>query len=897
MARSGRGLLRGVLRGIAEAYQACAGACAGVESARGKAKLNTAPLPLSLSTRNRPPCRCTIDLLEDQRAFLQQRVRLGGPRVPATRRQDPFQLLGQVPLPGVGVVRRRLPQHPVRAHQRERAPVAHPLDHLLDDAAQRLVLVAAHVVEQDRGDVRQDALPPFCFLEAQPLRLQLGSIVQPILHFFRLPSRRPAANQERAPRRRRVAHAGLRRQAAFATVRGPMDARITPEIVRQHGLTEDEYQRIVGHLGRDPNLVELGIFSAMWSEHCSYKSSRRFLKHLPTKGPRVLQGPGENAGVVDVGGGLAVAFKMESHNHPSYIEPYQGAATGVAGIVRDGNCIGVPTVGGEVAFDESYDGNCLVNAFTLGLLKSNRIFRGTASGPGNPVIYIGARTGRDGIHGATMASAEFDQESESKRPTVQVGDPFLEKLLLEACLELFKTDCLVGIQDMGAAGLTSSSVEMAARAGSGLELDVDAVPRRETGMTPYEVMLSESQERMLLVAKKGREREVFEICDKWDLAHAVVGRVTDTGKLVVKSEGRTVAELPIAPLTDRAPSYDRPRRRPEWLDEARKLDLAQVPEPRDLAGALKQVLASPTVASKEWVYRQYDHMVRIGTAVRPGQGDAAVVRFTGQREGGVAMSVGCNSRWVYLEPRLGAAHAVAETARNVSCVGGEPLAVTDCLNFGNPERPEIMWQFEQACLGIADACAALQTPVVSGNVSLYNETEGKAVFPTPMIGLVGLMDDCARVAGSHFLSAGDRVAVVGGLGKGHLGGSEYLKVVHGKIAGTPPPLDLLREKAVQKAVRECVRAELLKAAHDCSDGGIAVALAEMCFGNELGCRVTLKSSLRPDARLFGEDASRIVVSFAPAERARVEAICRAAGADLVEIGQVGGATLNIEGVM
>ncbi|HLB75840.1 MAG TPA: phosphoribosylformylglycinamidine synthase subunit PurL, partial [Candidatus Dormibacteraeota bacterium] len=562
-----------------------------------------------------------------------------------------------------------------------------------------------------------------------------------------------------------------------------MDARITPEIVRQHGLTEDEYQRIVGHLGRQPNLVELGIFSAMWSEHCSYKSSRRFLKHLPTKGPRVLQGPGENAGVVDVGGGLAVAFKMESHNHPSYIEPYQGAATGVGGILRDvftmgarpiaslnslrfgkpshpktarllegvvagiagyGNCIGVPTVGGEVAFDESYDGNCLVNAFTLGLLKWNRIFRGTASGAGNPVIYIGARTGRDGIHGATMASAEFDQESESKRPTVQVGDPFLEKLLLEACLELFKTDCLVGIQDMGAAGLTSSSVEMAARAGSGLELDVDAVPRRETGMTPYEVMLSESQERMLLVAKKGREREVFEICDKWDLAHAVVGRVTGSGKLVVKSQGKTVAELPIAPLTTEAPSYDRPRRRPEWLDQANQLDLASIPEPRDLAGALKQLLASPTVASKEWVYRQYDHMVRIGTAVRPGQGDAAVVRFTGQRDGGVALSVDCNSRYCYLGPRLGAAHAVAEAARNVSCVGGEPLAITDCLNFGNPERPDIMWQFEQACLGIADACNALGTPVVSGNVSLYNETEGKGIFPTPTIGMVGLMEDCAR---------------------------------------------------------------------------------------------------------------------------------------------------------
>ena len=711
-------------------------------------------------------------------------------------------------------------------------------------------------------------------------------------------------------------------------------AAITPQIVAAHGLSQDEYARIHKALARDPNLVELGIFSAMWSEHCSYKSSRRFLRHLPTKGARVLQGPGENAGVIEVGGGLAVAFKMESHNHPSYIEPYQGAATGVGGILRDvftmgarpiasmnalrfghpshpktarllegvvagiagyGNCIGVPTVAGEIAFDSSFNGNCLVNAFTIGLLKSNRIFRGTASGVGNPVIYIGARTGRDGIHGATMASAEFDEESESKRPTVQVGDPFMEKLLLEACLELFKTDCLVGIQDMGAAGLTSSSVEMASRAGSGLELDVDAVPRRETGMTPYEVMLSESQERMLLVAKKGREREVFDICDKWDLAHAIVGRVTDTGKLVVKSGGETVAELPIAPLTDEAPSYDRPRERPAWQDELQKSP--DVPQPKNLVAALKTVLASPTVASKEWAYRQYDHMVRIGTAIRPGQGDAAVVRFTGQREGGVAMSVGCNSRWCYLDPRLGAAHAVAETARNVSCVGGEPVAVTDCLNFGNPERPEIMWQFEQACLGIADACSALQTPVVSGNVSLYNETEGKAVFPTPMIGMVGLMDDCAKNAGGGFTAAGDRVGLVGGLGEGHLGGSEYLYAVHGKLLGMPPPLDLARERAVQKAVREAVRAGLLKAAHDCSDGGLAVALAEMCFAKEVGCRVALKSQLRADALLFGEDASRVIVSYRPDDREGVEAICSAAGAPFEDIGQVGGTALIFEGVL
>jgi phosphoribosylformylglycinamidine synthase II len=715
-------------------------------------------------------------------------------------------------------------------------------------------------------------------------------------------------------------------------------AAITPEIVQQHGLSKEEYQRVVASLGREPNLVELGIYSAMWSEHCSYKSSRRFLRHLPTKGPRVLQGPGENAGVVDVGDGLAVAFKMESHNHPSYIEPYQGAATGVGGILRDvftmgarpiaslnslrfgdpshpktarllegvvagiagyGNCMGVPTVGGEVAFDPSYNGNCLVNAFTLGLLKADRIFRGTASGVGNPVIYIGARTGRDGIHGATMASAEFDETSESKRPTVQVGDPFLEKLLLEACLELFKTDCLVGIQDMGAAGLTSSSVEMASRAGSGLDLDLDAVPRRETGMTPYEVMLSESQERMLLVAKKGREAEVLAVCEKWDLAHAVVGRVTDTGRLVLRSGGQVVADLRVSPLTDDAPLYDRPRKRPASQDELQKLNLASIPEPRDLAAALEQVLASPTVASKEWVYRQYDHMVRLGTALRPGAGDAAVVRFTGQREGGVALSVDCNSRWVYLEPRLGAAHAVAEAARNVSCVGGEPLAITDCLNFGNPERPEIMWQFEQSCLGIADACNALGTPVVSGNVSLYNETDGKGIFPTPTIGLVGLMDDCAKTAGSAFVAAGDRIALIGPRGQGHLGGSEYLRTVHGKIAGMPPPLDLEREKAVQAAVRAAVRKGLVRSAHDCSDGGLAAALAEMCFGRDLGCLVSLDSldagvpagALRADAALFGEDASRVLVAYKPEHAAQLAALCAPAG--FVELGEVSGGALVV----
>ncbi len=711
----------------------------------------------------------------------------------------------------------------------------------------------------------------------------------------------------------------------------------------QHGLTPEEYARVVEAMGRAPNLIELGIFAAMWSEHCSYKSSRRFLKQFPTSGPRVLQGPGENAGVVDVGDGLAVCFKMESHNHPSYIEPYQGAATGVGGILRDvftmgarpiasmnslrfgapthaktarllngvvagiagyGNCIGVPTVGGEVQFDESYDGNCLVNAFTLGILKSDKIFRGTASGLGNPVIYIGARTGRDGLGGAVMSSSEFDEESESKRPTVQVGDPFLEKLLLEACLELFRTDALVGIQDMGAAGLTSSSVEMASRAGSGMELELDLIPMRETGMTPYELMLSESQERMLLVAKRGREKEVLDICEKWDLAHAVVGRVTDSGKMVLKWHGQVAAELPITPLTDGAPVYERPIARPSWQDEVQTLDLSLVVQPINSSGlgaALKSILASPNVASKEWVYRQYDHMVRLGTAVRPGDGDAAVIRFTGQREGGVALAVDCNSRWCFLDPALGAAHAVVESARNVSCVGGEPLAITDCLNFGNPQRPEIMWQFSEACRGISEACRALGTPVVSGNVSLYNETEGRAVFPTPTIGMVGLIDDCRVRAGQSFLVAGEKIALLGELSASHLGGSEYLRAVHNQKRGVPPPLDYAKEKSVQGAVRALVRAGLVRTAHDCSDGGISVALAECAFGNGLGCDVTLSAAfardpaLRLDGMLFGEDAARILIAYRAQDADKIAAIAAQHASPLHELGTVAGERLIIRG--
>jgi phosphoribosylformylglycinamidine synthase II len=712
----------------------------------------------------------------------------------------------------------------------------------------------------------------------------------------------------------------------------------SPEVIAAHRLKPDEYARIVETLGRHPNLLELGIFSVMWSEHCSYKSSRVHLRGFPTTGPRVLVGPGENAGVVDLGDGWAAAFKMESHNHPSYIEPYQGAATGVGGILRDvftmgarpvalmnslrfgsprhpktarllegvvagiagyGNCMGVPTVAGEVAFDESYDGNCLVNAFTVGVLPADRIFKGTASGVGNPVLYVGAKTGRDGIHGATMASAEFDDTTESKRPTVQVGDPFTEKLLLEACLELFQTDALVGIQDMGAAGLTSSSVEMAGRAGSGLDLDVSRVPRREVGMTPYEVMLSESQERMLIVAKAGREQEVLDIFRKWDLDAAVVGRVTDTGLYRVLDGETVCAVLPVEPLTDGAPVYDRPQAPPAWLAEARAFDPLSLPAPADLGEALLQLLRSPTIASKEWVYRQYDSMVRLGGAVLPGKADAAVVRVE-RTEKALALKADCNSRFVYLDPRLGGRHAVAECARNVSCVGGEPLGLTDCLNFGNPERPEVMWQFAEAVKGLSDACRALDVPVVSGNVSLYNETDGRGVMPTPTVGVVGLIPRLDFSPAGTFQQGGDLVAVAG-VTRGELGASHYLYALHGRTAGQVPPLDLKVEAALQRVVRDLVRARVLASAHDCSEGGLAVALAECCIadkGRQLGAAVRLEAGEVPaHAYLFGEDASRVVVSFRPGQRARVEAEFSAAGVPLQVVGTVGGDALRIDGVL
>jgi phosphoribosylformylglycinamidine synthase len=727
-----------------------------------------------------------------------------------------------------------------------------------------------------------------------------------------------------------------------------MTEKITPEAVAQHGLKPDEYERIRQHLGRDPTLTELGVFSVMWSEHCSYKSSRVHLKTFPTSGPRVLQGPGENAGVVDLGDGLAAAFKMESHNHPSYIEPYQGAATGVGGILRDvftmgarpvasmnslrfgdpshprtayllegvvagiggyGNCMGVPTVGGEVMFHPSYNGNCLVNAFTLGILPADKIFRGTAAGVGNPVMYIGAKTGRDGIHGATMASAEFDASTEEKRPTVQVGDPFMEKLLLEACLELFQTDAVVGIQDMGAAGLTSSSVEMAGRGGNGLDLFLDQVPLREEGMTPYEILLSESQERMLLVAAEGKEEVVRRICEKWDLDVAVIGRVTSSGRWKAHWHGKVVADLPVDPLTEGAPKYERPMKPHPALPALHAFDPATLPEPADLGAALLRLLARPTIASKEWVYRQYDHMVRLVGAVRPG-GDAAVVRLAVGNEKharkGIALSLAANGRFCFLDPHLGAMHAVAECARNIACVGGEPIAITDCLNFGNPEKPEIMWQFAECVRGIGDACRAFGTPVVSGNVSLYNETEGQGILPTPTVGMVGLVEPVERSCQSAFRHAGDVVALVGSI-QGEVGGSEYLAAEFGKEAGRPPALDLAKEKAVQETVRRAIREGLLSSAHDCSDGGLAVTLAECCVMHDapadgstppfLGAAVRVPFPVRKDFVLFGEDASRIVVSLPNANARRFNEIAQECGAPVIRLGVVGGERLEIQGAL
>ena len=709
---------------------------------------------------------------------------------------------------------------------------------------------------------------------------------------------------------------------------------MTKDLIAQHNLTDEEYQKIVEILGREPNVTELGMFSVMWSEHCSYKSSRVHLKKLPTTGPRVVQGPGENAGAVDIGGGLCVVFKMESHNHPSFIEPYQGAATGVGGILRDvftmgarpialldslrfggldtvknrhlmkgvvagiagyGNCMGVPTVGGEVRFDDIYSLNPLVNAFCLGIAHKDKIFRGTAAGIGNPVIYFGSKTGRDGIHGATMASDAFDDQSEQKRPTVQVGDPFQEKLLLEACLELMAGDLLVGIQDMGAAGLTSSSCEMASRAGNGIELDLTHVPRREPGMTPYELMLSESQERMLMVAKAGKEDDCIRICKKWDLDVAVVGKVTGDGILRVIDQGNVVAEIPAKSLADDGPRYERPYSPPAYQDMLTSLNYDSLPDVKDANAALLSLLESPTIASKRWVYEQYDHMVRTNTMVRPGS-DAAVVRIKGTNKA-VAMTVDCNGRYCLLHPYEGARLAVVEAARNLACSGAEPIGLTDCLNFGNPERPDIMWQFVLAIEGMKDACEHFQIPIVSGNVSFYNETNGLSIYPTPMLGMVGLIEQADRAMTQWFRNDGDVILLLGKT-RDDLGGSEYLKVLHHREQGSPPFLSLEIEKALQDFVLKVIHEGLVQSAHDCSDGGLAVALAECCVSapdEERGAVVKLRlDSLRLDALLFGESQSRIILSVNPDAAESVLNRASDAGIPASKIGTVGGERFIID---
>ena len=709
---------------------------------------------------------------------------------------------------------------------------------------------------------------------------------------------------------------------------------ITKDLIAQHNLTDEEYQKIVTILGREQNLTELGMFSVMWSEHCSYKSSRVHLKKLPTTGPRVVQGPGENAGAVDIGDGLCAVFKMESHNHPSFIEPYQGAATGVGGILRDiftmgarpialldslrfgtldrplnrhlfkgvvagiagyGNCIGVPTVGGEVMFDEIYQQNPLVNVFCLGIARKDRLFKGLAAGVGNPVIYVGSKTGRDGIHGATMASDAFDDASEAKRPTVKVGDPFTEKLLLEACIELMEKDLLVGIQDMGAAGLTSSSCEMASRAGNGVELDLTHVPRREPNMTPYELMLSESQERMLMIAKEGQEEDVLAICRKWDLDCAVVGRVTSDGILRVKDQGKVVAEIPAKALADDGPRYERPHAPPAFQEHLQSLNLDVLPDVKDPAGALVALLASPTIASKRWVYQQYDHMVRTNTLVRPGS-DAAVVRIKGTDKA-LALTADGNGRYFLLNPYVGGTIAVADAARNLVCSGAEPIGLTDCLNFGNPERPDVMWQFILSLEGIKDACEAFAIPVVSGNVSFYNETNGISIYPTPILGMVGLIEPADRVVTQWFKEEGDTVILLGAT-RDDLGGTEYLKMIHHREQGAPPFLSLEAEKALQHCLLQLVRENLVKSAHDCSDGGLAVALTECCVsnpGHPVGAVIKLQPhGLRRDALLFGESQSRVILSVSPAKAGLVLKQAAALNVPAAVIGSVGGSKLAIE---
>jgi len=713
---------------------------------------------------------------------------------------------------------------------------------------------------------------------------------------------------------------------------------ITPETLRDHGLTAEEYERIKSLLGREPSFTELGIFSVMWSEHCSYKSSRVHLKRLPTHSRRVLQGPGENAGIIDIGDGWACAFKIESHNHPSFIEPFQGATTGVGGILRDiftmgarpvavmdslrfgpiaesnaadksvhatqseihrnhsilegvvggiasyGNCFGVPNVGGETKFEPCYSGNPLVNAFALGLVRKDQIFYAKAAGEGNPVIYVGAKTGRDGIHGATMASEEFSEGSEAKRPNVQVGDPFLEKLLLEACLEAMQTGAIIGIQDMGAAGLTCSTCEMGARGGVGIEIEMDRVPQRETGMSAYEILLSESQERMLLVAQKGREEEVYRVFRKWGLDAVEVGRVIAEPHMRVLEHGQVVADIPNTALTDDAPLYKRPLERWEPPVARDKPEHVKFGQHADLTGHLKQLLASENICSKRWIYQQYDSMVQTNTVEGPGSGDAGVIRIKGSQRG-LAMALDGNGRWCYLDPRLGAMHAVAEAARNVACSGARPVGATNCLNFGNPEKPHIMWQFSQVIDGITKACEELEIPITGGNVSFYNETLGEGIYPTPVLGVVGISEDVNKAIFPHFREAGRAVVLLRGSEPGdetdaevEFGSSEYAKVICRELWGFPPALELQKEAALQKVIMELIATGLVDSAHDCSEGGLAVALAKCSFQAEIGCAINLNSQgLAPEFVLFAEDASRIVISCDPAHVARIKEVAEKAG--------------------
>ncbi|MCX7347644.1 MAG: phosphoribosylformylglycinamidine synthase subunit PurL [Alphaproteobacteria bacterium] len=702
----------------------------------------------------------------------------------------------------------------------------------------------------------------------------------------------------------------------------PNDIRITPELVKSHGLKPDEYDRFVTLLGREPTLTELGICSAMWNEHCSYKSSKKWLKTMPTKGPRVIQGPGENAGVIDIGDGDAIVFKMESHNHPSFIEPYQGAATGVGGILRDvftmgarpiaamnalrfgepshprtrhlvsgvvhgiggyGNSFGVPTIGGEVNFHPRYNGNILVNAMAVGLARADSIFYSKAKGVGLPVVYLGAKTGRDGIHGATMASAEFDDKAEEKRPTVQVGDPFTEKCLLEACLELMASGAVIAIQDMGAAGLTSSAVEMGAKGDLGIELDLDKVPCREEGMTAYEMMLSESQERMLMVLRPEQEKEAEAIFHKWGLDFAIVGKTTDTLRFVIKHEGEVKADLPIKQMGDQAPEYDRP-----WVEPKKLPLLTDVPAPNDLAAAILRIVGSPDMCSRRWVWEQYDHLIQSNTAQIPG-GDAGVVRIRGNKA--IAVATDVTPRYVEADPFEGGKQAVAECWRNLTAVGSLPIAITDNLNFGNPERPEIMGQFVKAIEGISAACRALDFPVVSGNVSLYNETNGQGILPTPAIGGIGLLEDLTKMATLAFKSASDDILLIGGHGT-HLGQSIYLREVLGREEGAPPPVDLAIEKRNGDFVRNLINTSQVSAVHDVSDGGLGLAVIEMSLASGLG------ASLQPltHEQLFGEDQARYVVTCAPSATAAIAAAAGKAGIAVDRIGHVtADATLNIAG--